>query len=150
LKLTGFFTSEENQMKWASNALLAMLVIICLAAVIPCQADDASKLAILKSIEGNWNSKIVGQEGKTYIRPWTFRVEGNDFVSTITRPGMSPETGKTPLNEILNEEGVLKVNIPFPPYTHKASLVITTGKITGTAWRQGRNPIPSDIVFERR
>jgi hypothetical protein len=124
------------------------LASIFMAAI--CWADNANKLAILKTIEGNWNSEILGMDGKKYIRPWVFRVDGNDFLATITRPGMQPEACKVPLEEISHEGGVLKVNIVFPPYTSKANLVISNGNIKGTAWRQARPPGPSDIVFSRR
>ena len=129
---------------------LAMLFLVSILMATSCQADDANKMAILKTIEGNWNSEILGMDGKKYIRPWVFRVDGNDFVATITRPGMQPEACKVPLEEISHEGGVLKVNIVFPPYTHKANLVISNGQIKGTAWRQARPPGPSDIVFSRR
>jgi hypothetical protein len=129
---------------------LAILFLASIFMATICQADGANKMAILKTIEGNWNSEILGMDGKKYIRPWVFRVDGNDFVATITRPGMQPEECKVPLEEISNEGGVLKVNIVFPPYTQKAHLVISNGEIKGTAWRQGRIPAPSEIVFSRR
>jgi hypothetical protein len=129
---------------------LAILFLASLFMANICQAVDANKLAILKTIEGNWNSEILGMDGKKYIRPWVFKVDGNNFVATITRPGMQPEECKVPLEEIANEGGVLKVNIVFPPYTQKANLVISNREIKGTAWRQGRTPAPSDIVFSRR
>jgi hypothetical protein len=129
---------------------LAILFLASIFMATICQADDANKLAILKTIEGNWNSEIVGMDGKKYIRPWVFRVDGNDFVATITRPGMQPEGCKVSLEEISNEGGVLKVNIVFPPYIRKANLVISNGQIKGTAWRQAMPPGTSDIVFSRR
>jgi hypothetical protein len=137
-------------MKKYSVVPLATLFLASIFMAAICRADDANKRAILKTIEGNWNSEILGMDGKKYIRPWVFRVVGNDFVATITRPGMQPEAGKVPLEEISHEGGVLKVNIVFPPYTSKANLVISNGQIKGTAWRQGRTPGPSNIVFSRR
>jgi hypothetical protein len=133
----------------AAAVFFAAMMVVFLAGP-NCWAGDAEKLMILKTVEGNWNSEIVGQDGKTYVRPWVFKVEGNEFVCTITRPGMSPEEGRVPLSEISEESGTLNANIPFPPYIKKASLKITKGTITGTAWRGGMNPAPSDIVFKRR
>jgi hypothetical protein len=106
-------------MKKYSVVPLATLFLAAFLMATICRADDANKLAILKTIEGNWNSEILGMNGKKYIRPWVFRVDGNDFVATITRPGMQPEACKISLEEISHEGGVLKVNIVSPPILKK-------------------------------
>lgn len=133
------------------KGIIAVLAVLALVLMAPSSYAAANHtLTILRSVEGNWNSEILGMDGKTYIRPWVFKVENNFFSATIKRPGMPPEECKVPLEEISNIGGELKLNIVFPPYTQKANLVITQGKIKGTAWRQGRTPAPSEIIFKRR
>jgi hypothetical protein len=137
-------------MKQSRVVFRLILALLIVGSVSSAEAADSDTLTILQSIKGNWQSEILGMDGKNYIRPWVFKVEGNDFVSIITRPGMPSEEGRVSLNEITNDGGELHVSIPFPPYTSKANLTITKGAIKGTAWRQGRTPAPSDIVFRRR
>jgi len=128
-------------------AILALVVFTSLTVV---HAADSDTLTILRSIEGKWNSEILGMDGKKYIRPWVFQIKNNFFTATIKRPGMQPEECKVPLEEISNEGGKLTLNIDFPPYVRKATLVIGNGEIKGTAWRRTMPPAPSDIVFSRR
>jgi hypothetical protein len=127
-----------------------LIVMVIMAYPIVKVADAADKMAILKSVEGNWASTVDMSAGGKAIRPWVFKVDGSQLVAQITRPGMSPEACRVPLDEITEKGGVLTLYVDFPPYKQKATLEISQGKISGTVWRSGRNPAPVDIVFSRR
>jgi hypothetical protein len=140
--------AEEVSMKRCIMVFWA--IVLSCGFVVTAWAAESDTVAILKTIEGNWNSEILGKDGKNYIRPWVFKVEGIDLIATITRPGLKSEESRVPLDEISKEGETLKFSMYFPPYRHKADIVVTKGKIKGTAWRQGHSPAPSDISFSRR
>ena len=132
-----------------SIVFLAILVLF-VAGITYSKAADSETLAILKSVEGKWNSKIRGIDGKMYIRPWIFKVENDYFSATIKRPGLDPEECKVSIQEISEDKGVLKLKIKFPPFS-SADLEITRGAIKGMGWRPGAYAAGvSDIDFERR